>query len=193
MQRFAYSRFMKKPTDNKLTVWNNVFRIAPHRYYCFTVLKAYKLASHFLPDLVNSQRYMPPAITTPTPKTKANTSIRLVYFNILFAINANIMVSIRPNTAAIQVLKSSMSDSKGIMIPITNPAKDTFDKSKKYPASFSLLTLFCSLTSVRAFCCSSNCCSFAFYLCCKYSAKFGLLQRKTRISFQAMIRLTCTK
>lgn len=82
-------------------------------------------------------------------------------------------VSIRPKTAAIHVLKSSTFESNGMMIPITNPAKETFEMSKKYPASFSFLTLFFSLTSVLTFCCSLQLLliSLAFCFDCKVNTK----------------------
>lgn len=69
------------------------------------------------------------------------------YFNILFANKADEAVNTNPKKATIHMTIFSTSDSKGKIILITNPAKESFDKSKKYPASFSLLTLSFSLPS----------------------------------------------
>ena len=61
------------------------------------------------------------------------------YFKILFASKADKVVNIIPNTAIIHILAFSVSDNNGNIRPITMPANMSFDKSKKYPASFSLL------------------------------------------------------
>mgnify|MGYP000745855650 CR=1 FL=1 len=45
-----------------------------------------------------------------------------------------------------------MFENKGNIIPMTIPAKHSFDKSKKYPASFSRLTLSFSLPSRLSSC-----------------------------------------
>ena len=49
------------------------------------------------------------------------------------------MVSSTPNNTDSQFVTSLMSENSGNIKPTINPAKDSFDKSKKYPANFSRL------------------------------------------------------
>ena len=78
------------------------------------------------------------------------------YFNILFANNADEAVNTNPKKATIHMIMFSTSDSSGKIILITNPAKESFDRSKKYPASFSRLTLSRSFCSDFSICCLSQ-------------------------------------
>ena len=75
------------------------------------------------------------------------------YLSILLANNADNIVSTNPNVAAHQILRSPTLVNKGKMIPITRPAKESFDISKKYPANFSRLILSLSFLSLI----TSNC------------------------------------
>nr|DAJ64987.1 MAG TPA: hypothetical protein [Caudoviricetes sp.] len=61
------------------------------------------------------------------------------HFNILLAKSAGMMVSSTPNNTDSQFVTSLMSENSGNIKPTINPAKDSFDKSKKYPANFSRL------------------------------------------------------
>lgn len=76
------------------------------------------------------------------------------YFNILFASNADNTVNTIPNIATSHIVAFWVSENKGNVIPITSPAKESLDRSKKYPASFSRLILSFSLTSFFTSCLS---------------------------------------
>ena len=76
------------------------------------------------------------------------------YFNILFASNADNTVNTIPNIATSHIVAFWVSENKGSVIPMTNPAKESLDKSKKYPASLSRLVLSFSFRSCFTACCS---------------------------------------
>lgn len=90
------------------------------------------------------------------------------YFKILFASKADKVVNIIPNTAIIHILAFSVSDNNGNIRPITMPANMSFDKSKKYPASFSLLVASLFFISSLIFLLQQN---FPCTTCLLYSAK----------------------
>lgn len=73
------------------------------------------------------------------------------YFKILFASNADKVVNTIPNNVTNHILTSSIFEKRGDITPITIPAKHSLDKSKKYPASFSLLVLSLSFRSSFTF------------------------------------------
>jgi hypothetical protein len=73
--------------------------------------------------------------------------MRSYHFKILFAKDADIIVNIIPVHIEYQSFSSSKFEYNGITTPITSPAKESFDKSKKYSASFSLLILSFSFPS----------------------------------------------
>ena len=75
------------------------------------------------------------------------------YFNILLANTAEIIVNRIPVHIEYQLFSFDKSEYNGITTPITRPANESLDKSKKYPASFSRLVLSFSLTSFFSSCC----------------------------------------
>lgn len=85
-----------------------------------------------------------------------NESILYVYFNILFAKFANINVENTPNKIVIQFISFEVFVNNGVIPPKTSAANINFDKSKKYPASFSRLTLSFSFTTFFPSCCFSQ-------------------------------------
>ena len=106
---------------------------------------------------------MPPTITVPIVNTNANISIR--YRNILFASKADKEVNTIPISTTYQLCSSFTLENIGITTPTTKPAKDNFDKSKKYPANFSRRVLSRSLDSLLASCCNSQFPIAHFYIC----------------------------
>ena len=73
-----------------------------------------------------------------------------IHFKILLAKLANIYVDIVPNVIVLQFIPFVTLVNKGVIPPKTSAANISLDKSKKYPASFSRLTLSFSLPYINA-------------------------------------------
>ena len=86
-------------------------------------------------------------MAAPSPNNATNASISC-YFRILLASNAETMVVIEPNSMASHIVKLFISENSGKIRPIISPAKVSFGKSKKYPASLSRLFLSFSFRSL---------------------------------------------
>lgn len=78
------------------------------------------------------------------------------YFNILFANKADEIVNTNPSITTNLIVWFDKSENKGNKRLTTSPVKDNFEISKKYPDTFSRLSLPNSLASCRAACCSWN-------------------------------------